>query len=146
MGHKNVVQKAIPVLFVFLMVLFHQPTKAHAWFFNFGESGHRDERARYTQVDVGSNRYYYNAGVFYSGDPGHYVAIDAPVGAIVYNVPSGYERDEIDGVVYYRYGDVYYRPNGNRYEVVRIDKSRTHGQNHWQGDDHRDNHQNDHRN
>jgi len=144
MCHKNNVKKGLLILSILLMGVFNQLTQVHASGFLIVDGrDHRDRHeegrnGRYTEVVVGSDRYYYDAGVFYRGDPGNYVVVQAPVGAIVYSVPPGYERVEIDGVLYLRYGDVYYRPAGRGYEVVRIEKAREHGDNHWRGGDRRD--------
>ena len=144
MCYKNIVKRGLLILSILLMVLFNQPTQAHASA-NLNLDGGRHERdGRYTEVVVGSDRYYYDAGVFYRGDPGNYVVVQAPVGAVVYSVPSGYERVDIDGVSYVRYGDVYYRPAGRGYEVVRINRSREQGDNHERGGDKRDEHRDEH--
>ncbi|MES2996485.1 MAG: DUF6515 family protein [Verrucomicrobiota bacterium] len=39
-------------------------------------------------------------------------------GYMVDTLPSRYETETYDGVRYYRYNDVYYRPQGRRYVVV----------------------------
>ena len=143
MYHKNVVKRGLLILSILLMVLFNQPTQAHAsGNLILDGGGHRDRHeegrnGRYTEVVVGSDRYYYDGGVFYRGNPGNYVVVQAPVGAVVYSVPSGYERVEIEGVSYVRYGNVYYRPAGRGYEVVQIDRSRERGDNHRRGGDKR---------
>ena len=146
MCHKNNVKKGVLILSILLVGLLNQPTQVHASGFLIVDGrDHRDRHeegrdGRYTEVVVGSDRYYYDAGIFYRGDQGHYVVVQAPVGAIVYSAPPSYERVEIDGVLYLRYGDVYYRPAGHGYEVVRIENGREHGDNHWRGGDRRDEH------
>ena len=138
MCHKNDVIKVLPIFSFLLMFLFNHPIQAQASGNLYLDRGHHDRDSWYSEVVVGCDRYYYDAGVFYRGDPGHYVVTEAPVGAVVYSVPSGYERVDIDGVTYVRYGNVYYRPAGHRYEVVRIDRSREHGDRHEHNGDNRD--------
>ncbi|MBF0505097.1 MAG: hypothetical protein HQL14_08370 [Candidatus Omnitrophica bacterium] len=147
--HRNNIKKGLLILSILLMGLLSQPAQAHAWSFDFLFGNDRNRREehrdrRYSEVVVGSDRYYYNEGVFYRGDPGHYVVTQAPVGAVVYSVPSGYERIEINGVSYVRYGNVYYRPAGSRYEVVRIEKSHDQGDNHMRDRDNRNEHRVEH--
>ena len=79
--------------------------------------------------------YYYNQGIFYTGTPDHYVVVEAPVGAVVYSVPAGYEQVVVDGNPYYRYRDVYYRHGPRGYEVARVEKSHEHGRDNGQGHD-----------
>jgi hypothetical protein len=125
--------KMILMIFpVLSVILFNQPTQAYAWFFNLGWGGHHDRDAGYSEVVIGDSRYYYNQGVFYTGGPGAYVVVaQAPVGAVVDAIPAGFEQVEIDGVVYYRYHDVYYRHAGNRFQV--IERPHEHGDEHWRG-------------
>jgi hypothetical protein len=110
-------KKLLLMSFVLALVYLNQPTRAYAWFFDWGWGDHHENRG-YSAVIVGDNRYYYNDGVFYSGAPGSYVVVGAPVGAVVYDVPPGFARVDIDGDDYYVYHDVYYRPYGRGYRVV----------------------------
>ena len=132
MVYKNSINKSLLMFSIVLLVLFNQSKQAYAWFFDFGwrDGGHR--YGSYTQVVVGGDRYYYDAGIFYRGNPGNYVVVEAPVGAVVYNIPPGCERVEEDGAVYFVYGDVYYRPVRHGYEVIRIGRPH-HGQGHAYG-------------
>jgi hypothetical protein len=100
------------------VVCFNQPTQAYAWFFGLDWGGHHDSQGGYTEVAVGGDRYFYNEGVFYTGAPGNYVVVQAPVGAIVYTAPADFEQVNVDGVVYYRSHNIYYRPEGRGYRVV----------------------------
>ena len=137
MEHKYNVKQVSMMGAVLLIVLFNQPTQVQASANLSFDGGHHDRHGRYTEVVVGNSRYYYDQGVFYTGDPGHYVVIEAPVGAVVYNVPSNYERVEIDGAHYFRHGNVYYRPSGRGYEVVRVNRSGGHEDRHGRdGDKH----------
>jgi hypothetical protein len=140
MCHRNNVKKVLPIFPILLIVLFYQPMQAHASANLSLDGAHHDRHGRYTEVVVGSDRYYYDGGVFYRQNAGNYVVVEAPVGAVVYSVPSGYERVEMNGESYYRYGNVYYRPAGRGYEVVRPERSRDQGDNHGRGGDKRDEH------
>ena len=55
--------------------------------------------------------YYYQDGVFYVLEDGRYVVVEAPVGAVVSNIPGNYEEVEIDGETYYQVGNTLYRPS-----------------------------------
>jgi Family of unknown function (DUF6515) len=135
MSHISVVKKGLLMASILLTVLFNQPTQARASADLIIDRGHHDrheEHRRYTEVVVGSDRYYYDSGVFYRGNPGSYVVVEAPDGAVIETIPSGYEQVNIDGVIYFRFGNVYYRRHGGRgYEVVHINRS------HERRDDHR---------
>lgn len=49
--------------------------------------------------------YYYQDGVFYILKNGQYYVIEAPIGALVTEIPADYEEVEIDGKTYYRVED-----------------------------------------
>ncbi|WP_273444889.1 DUF6515 family protein [Neolewinella agarilytica] len=74
----------------------------------------------------GNNRYYLYQGIYYlpvGSDV--YEVVDAPVGAIIDRLPDDYETVELDGKVYYRLNETYYKAvleaNGNVvYEVIRV--------------------------
>ena len=111
-------KNALLVLLIFVAFFLNRPLPAHA-------SGslvvnNRHHGGGYTEVMVSGDRYYYDRGIFYTGSPGNYVVVEAPEGAVVYDVPTGYEQVIIEGHPYYRYHNVYYRPLHGRYEVVRI--------------------------
>jgi uncharacterized protein YgiM (DUF1202 family) len=67
---------------------------------------------------LANSLYYYNAGSFYRKDPGGYVAIDAPVGAVVPALPFGYSFLVVDGMRYYTYGGNYYLQVSDGYQLV----------------------------
>ncbi len=140
MFYQNQLRTSLLTVVSLFMVFLMRPTLTHAsWYLSVGD---RDrQHGRYTQVVVGPDRYYYDQGVFYTGTTGHYVAVEAPVGAVVYSVPTGYERVAIDGNDYYRYRDVYYRHGPRGYEVARVEKSHGQGRDNSQG--HNDNHRHD---
>ena len=126
MCYGNNVRKVLLVSLVALTGLVYQPMQAQASGVLVVDRGRHERQGGYTEVVVSGGRYYYDQGVFYTGTPGHYIVTDAPVGAVVYSVPSGYEQVDIDGAHYVRYRDVYYRPSGRGYEVVHIDRPRDH--------------------
>jgi hypothetical protein len=57
-------------------------------------------------------------GVFYRRGPSGRVVVSAPRGAIVRELPPHYVRIYAGDVVYFRYGDVYYRQVPQGYVVV----------------------------
>ena len=138
------VKKILLILTTVLLVFLNRPMQAHAsGFLVIG--GNRHHEHAYRAVVVSGNRYYYDQGVFYTGYPGNYVVVDAPYGAVIYDIPIGYEQVEIEGNNYYRYHNVYYRHNHRGYEVVRVQEHHDQGEHRGgQGDDRHD-HGNDHR-
>jgi hypothetical protein len=62
--------------------------------------------------------YYFSRGIFYRPYSGGFLAVTAPVGAIVVSLPIGYEEFWIDGTAYYTYGGTYYRRAPAGYVVV----------------------------
>ena len=131
--------KKILWVFIFGWAILLSPHAAHAsGAVIVGEGGHHHHHGRYAEIIVSGDRYYYDEGVFYTGAPDNYVVVEAPVGAVIYDLPIGYERIVIDDSIYFRYHDVYYRhrPWG-RYEVVRVkdfhDRGRHRG---WDHDKH----------
>jgi hypothetical protein len=137
MCNTNKVKKVFLVSTIVSMGLLYLPMQAQASGVLVVNRGQHERQGRYTEVVVDNSRYYYDQGVFYTGDPGRYVVVEAPAGAVVYSIPSGHERVNIDGVFYYRYRDVYYQPAGRGYRVVRIDRSRMNKQNQRRGGENR---------
>jgi len=133
MCQKNKVKKGLLISTIVSMGLLYLPVQAQASGVLVVNRGQQERQGRYTEVVVDNGRYYYDQGVFYTGNPGHYVVAEAPAGAVVYSLPSGYERVDIDGASYVRYRDVYYKPAGRGYEVVRIDRSRVNRQDQQRG-------------
>jgi hypothetical protein len=114
---KNNIKKVSLVLAVLMVGILSQSTPAYASGSLVVNGGHHERR--YTEVIVGTDRYYYDDGIYYTGGPGNYIVVDAPIGAVIYNTPVRYERVSIDGAVYFRSNNVYYRHSGRGYEVVR---------------------------
>ena len=66
--------------------------------------------------------YYYNDGVFYILDGNEYVVIEAPIGALVTEIPEDYEEIVVGGETYYKVDNILFKTavvDGNIYfEVV----------------------------
>ena len=54
--------------------------------------------------------YYYQDGVFYTLKNGEYCVIEAPIGAMVDEIPEDYDEVELGGKTYYQVEDVLYKP------------------------------------
>lgn len=71
-----------------------------------------------------SQRYYTdNGGVYYIKSRGNYIVVDPPVGAIVYDLPYGFEEVTINGTKYYKvdnnfYELIYNGPDNYYFRVV----------------------------
>ena len=66
--------------------------------------------------------YYYQDGVFYTLKNGEYCVIEAPIGALVDEIPEDYDEIELGGKTYYQVEDTLFKPaiiDGKlRFEVV----------------------------
>jgi hypothetical protein len=69
-------------------------------------------------VRVGTSRYYVHGGAFYVRKPDGFIAVRAPLGAVVVGLPIGAMALLIGGFTYYVYNDVYYRRVPEGYVVV----------------------------
>ena len=56
-----------------------------------------------------NQEYYYQDGVFYILHNGQYYVIEAPIGALVTEIPADYEEIELDGRTYYQVEDTIYK-------------------------------------
>jgi hypothetical protein len=56
-----------------------------------------------------NQEYYYQDGVFYILHNGQYYVIEAPIGALVTEIPADYEEIELDGRTYYQVEDTLYK-------------------------------------
>ena len=56
-----------------------------------------------------NQEYYYQDGVFYVLRNGQYYVIDAPIGALVTEIPADYDEIELDGRTYYQVEDTIYK-------------------------------------
>jgi len=74
-------------------------------------------KGHHTVVHKGKS-YYYSAGRFYRHANGSYVAIAAPIGAIVPVLPGGYVSFGVGINRYFYFQGTYYRHVGSGYEVI----------------------------
>jgi hypothetical protein len=78
-----------------------------------------------TPVTVGDDAYYYFGGVFYIAVQGGYQTVEAPAGAIVYNLPDGATTVTADNITYLQYNGAYFQPiqvdGQDAYEVVDVE-------------------------
>ena len=56
-----------------------------------------------------NQEYYYQDGVFYILHNGQYYVIEAPIGALVTEIPADYVEIELDGRTYYQVEDTLYK-------------------------------------
>ncbi|MBR5019360.1 MAG: hypothetical protein IKX53_06970, partial [Bacteroidales bacterium] len=61
-------------------------------------------------VRQANQNYYYQDGVFYTLEDGQYCVIEAPIGAMVDEIPEDYDEVELDGKTYYQVEDVLFKP------------------------------------
>lgn len=79
----------------------------------------RHPHRTYRPVRVGRHRYFYRAGRFYRHHHRRgYVAVRAPVGAVIADLPAGFRIVLSGGTRYFHFQDVYYRPHSRGYRVV----------------------------
>ena len=57
----------------------------------------------------GNQDYYYQDGVFYILQNGQYYVIEAPIGALVTEIPADYDEIELDGKTYYQVENTLYK-------------------------------------
>jgi hypothetical protein len=74
-------------------------------------------------VSVESHQYHYDQGVYYAPSNGGYTVVQAPVGAVITTLPTGYQTVVVSGsggttVNNYYYGGTYYERESNGYKVV----------------------------
>ena len=140
MENQSNIKKMLLMFSVAWLVFLIQPMQTQAsGVLVVGEKGRHHNADGYLEVRVSGDRYYYNQGSFYTGYPGSYVIVEPPPGAIIYELPGGYEQIMIDGNIYFRYHEAYYRPlHRGRYQVVRIkdfhDRGQHRGWDHDKGD------------
>ena len=60
-------------------------------------------------ANQGNQEYYYQDGVFYILRNGQYYVIDAPIGALVTEIPADYDEIELDGRTYYQVENTLYK-------------------------------------
>ena len=69
----------------------------------------RDDYYNTNLVNQAGQDYYYQDGVFYILKNGQYYVIEAPIGALVTEIPSDYDEIELDGRTYYQVEDTLYK-------------------------------------
>ncbi len=69
-------------------------------------------------IRLGSARYYYDDGLYYSRLGTQYVLVSPPIGAVVRSIPSDYRPVIISGVKYYEDRGTYYVYTRYGYQVV----------------------------
>ncbi len=78
----------------------------------------------HSRIALGTRQYYYYEGVYYRDATvsNEYEVVDAPLGAIVDDIPADAEVVVYDGKVYYEYLDILYKKvetlEGDAYEIV----------------------------
>ena len=60
-------------------------------------------------LNQANQEYYYQDGVFYILSNGQYYVIEAPIGALVTEIPADYDEIELDGKTYYKVEDTLYK-------------------------------------
>ena len=61
-------------------------------------------------VNQAGQDYYYQDGVFYTLQNGEYRVIEAPIGALVDEIPEDYDEIELGGKTYYQVEDTLFKP------------------------------------
>ena len=69
----------------------------------------RDDYYNTNLVNQAGQDYYYQDGVFYILKNGQYYVIEAPIGALVTEIPADYDEIELDGRTYYQVEDTLYK-------------------------------------
>jgi len=69
---------------------------------------------------LANQHYYYNEGVYYEPYNQGYRVISAPYGAVINNLPDGYENIQVGDQYYYYFGGVFYiDAQGDGFQVVQ---------------------------
>jgi hypothetical protein len=107
---------------------FHDKDQDHHWDHDFNKDHHlRDSPIQkvivfpvgFSSVVVRDGTFYYNHGQFYQLDNDALVPVEAPLGAVVGDLPTDRTSTNVDGTIYEVYNNVYYvmTPEG-RFQVV----------------------------
>ncbi|WP_207309090.1 DUF6515 family protein [Desulfobacter hydrogenophilus] len=59
-------------------------------------------------IIIGTQHLFMRDGMFYRKDPAGYVLVEAPEGAVVSSLPTGYGIRVVQGVKYYYFKGIYY--------------------------------------
>jgi len=78
----------------------------------------------YTPVRYNNTDYFTHRGVFYQNTPRGYVVVRPPVGLRIATLPFGFARVILNGMIFYRYNDIYYQSvTGGGFVVVNAPPS-----------------------
>lgn len=82
----------------------------------------------YRSLQIGGGLFFEHGGIYFQTGPGGYVVVERPVpqvvvappsvGSFVLALPVGCVSVSLGGAVYYRHGDIFYRPAPGGYVVV----------------------------
>ena len=72
------------------------------------------------RLALGGLEFFYAEGMFYRMEAGEYVVVNAPVGAVVTTIPTGYQAVMMNGATYYSVNGVNYVQVANGYQVVAV--------------------------
>jgi hypothetical protein len=73
-----------------------------------------------TRLMVRGAVYYYSAGVFYRNVEDQYEVIDAPIGAVVKELPEDAEEMDFNGITTYELNETLYKAIDDGYEVIEL--------------------------
>jgi hypothetical protein len=113
-----------PILLVFIFIwLIGETTQAHAFYSSYPDvlSQPLDILPqRSITINVEDETFYYCNGIFYQRimRDQKYVVVPPPIGAVVFNIPLGYQLMLVDGVSYYVFDGVYYKRVLEGYKVI----------------------------
>ncbi|MBN2299114.1 MAG: hypothetical protein JXM72_10995, partial [Deltaproteobacteria bacterium] len=79
----------------------------------------RHTHARHVPVVVKDRTYFFLDGIFYRSGLNGYIAVQAPLGAVIASLPIGSSTVVVGGTGYNVFGGVYYQHVPRGYEVVR---------------------------
>ena len=88
--------------------------------FFYRKPGTRTPRlpAEAREISVGERKYFYYQGVYYRKEPGDFVVVTAPAGALTPELPDGYSTVRVNGLTYFYYFGSFYRKEGNGFTVT----------------------------
>ncbi|MCB1693462.1 MAG: hypothetical protein KDI19_11905 [Pseudomonadales bacterium] len=90
--------------------------------YHAGQRVHVLPSRHYYRTVVRGRPYYYYSGVFYEPQPYGYIVVNAPIGARVQTLPSGYVSFGIGGHRYFYVNTTYYLWNDRTRDYVVVEK------------------------
>ncbi len=69
-------------------------------------------------LSIAGQSYYYEDGCYYAPSNGGYTVVPPPVGAVVADLPQGYETTMVGNDTFYYFGGAFYIDNGQGFQVV----------------------------